>query len=119
LTPRPAEGGRPPEGASNRQTRELTRPIVLLAISAICLAAQHVLLREMAYGHVAHVLLGAGHTTPPAKAAAVALALVIARVASYVLVPGLVLAAAAEIAAWLLVGPHRPTDDDDDDGRFA
>jgi len=66
----------------------------------------------MAYGHVAHVLLGAGHTTPPAKAAAVALALVVARVASYVLVPGLVLAAAAEIAAWLLVGPHRPEDDD-------
>lgn len=98
--------------AFRRPLRELTRPIVLLAISAVCLTAQHVLLREMAYGHVAHVLLGAGHTTPPAKAALVALALVVARVASYVLVPGLVLAAAAEVAAWLLVGPHRPEEDD-------
>jgi hypothetical protein len=107
---RSAEGGRRPEGPLKRQVRELTRPIALAAISIVCLATQHVLLREMAYGHTAHVLLGAGHQAPPTRAAALAIALVIARLASYVLVPGLTLAAAAELAAWILVGPKRPDD---------
>jgi hypothetical protein len=95
-----------------RQGRDLTRPIALSAISAVCLALQHILLRTLAYGHTAHVLLGAGHATPPARAAAMAGALVVARLVSYLLVPGLMLAAAAELAAWILVGPHRPEDDE-------
>jgi hypothetical protein len=94
-----------------RHLGELTRPIVLTAVSLACLALQHVLLRAMAYGHVAHVLLAAGHATPPARAAAMAITLVIARSVSYVLVPGLMLAAAAEVVAWILVGPKRPEDE--------
>jgi hypothetical protein len=93
-----------------RQLRELTRPIALSVVSVISLTLQHILLRSLAYGHTAHVLLGAGHVTPPARAAATAIALVIARLVSYVLVPGLMLAAAAELAAWILVGPHREDD---------
>lgn len=95
---------------TRRIVRELRRPIVLTAISAVCLVLQHVLLRVMAHAHVAHVLLGAGNAPPPSGAGALAVTLVIARLVSFVLVPGLVLAAAAETIAYLLVGPANRMD---------
>jgi hypothetical protein len=61
----------------------------------------------MVNGHVAHVLLGTGNAAPPAGAAALAIALLVVRFISIVVVPGLVLAAVAEIVAYLLVGPKR------------
>ena len=83
------------------------RPIVLAVIALVVLAAHHVLLRAMAHGHVAHVLLGAGNSAPPMGAAALAVGLVLTRVLSIVVVPGLLLAATAEVVAYLLVGPRR------------
>lgn len=88
------------------------RPLAFLAISFACLVLHHVLLRAMAHGHVAHVLLGAGNTPPPASAAAVAIALLVVRFLTVIVVPGLLLAAAAEVAAYLLVGPSRDASDD-------
>ncbi|MBN9160939.1 MAG: hypothetical protein BGO98_00160 [Myxococcales bacterium 68-20] len=89
------------------------RPVVFTALSVACLALHHVLLRAMAHGHVAHVLLGAGNAPPPAGAAALAITLVIVRFVLVMLVPGLLLAAAAEIVAYLLVGPKGSSDLDD------
>jgi hypothetical protein len=66
----------------------------------------------MAHGHVAHVLLGAGNAPPPASAAAVAIALVVIRFLTVIVVPGLLLAATAEVVAYLLVGPSRESSDD-------
>jgi len=99
------------------------RPVVLTASSVVFLAAHHVLVRAMAHGHVAHVLLGAGNGPPPTGAAALAIALVVVRFVAVMLVPGLLLAAGAEIVAYLLVGPKRAAELDDeieplaDDGR--
>lgn len=76
-------------------------PAMLALASLIVLVAQHVLVRAMAHGHVAHVLLGAGNAPPPADAAALAVGLVVVRLLAVLLVPGLLLAAAAEIAASL------------------
>jgi hypothetical protein len=95
--------------------RELRRPIILASLSAICLALQHVLLRMMAHGHVAHVLLGAGNTSPKTGAAALAIALLVVRFVSYILVPGLVLAAGAEAIAYLLVGPRGLTAEEEEE----
>ncbi|MBX3209942.1 MAG: hypothetical protein KF764_33235 [Labilithrix sp.] len=89
------------------------RPAVLTALSFACLALHHVLLRAAAHGHVAHVLLGAGNAPPPAGAAGLAIALVVVRFILVMLVPGFLLAAAAEIVAYLLVGPKRAEDLDD------
>lgn len=89
------------------------RPVILAAISLVCLLIHHVVVRIMAHGHVAHLLLSAGTATPPPRAAAVALTLVIGRFVSVLLVPGLLLAATAELAAYLLVGPTRAEDDED------
>lgn len=88
------------------------RPLAFLALSFACLVLHHVLLRAMAHGHVAHVLLGAGNAPPPASAAAVAISLVVVRFLTVIVVPGLLLAAAAEIAAYVLVGPTRDASDD-------
>ena len=90
------------------------RPVVLTVLSVVLLAAHHVLVRAMAHGHVAHVLLGAGNAPPPAGAAALAMGLVLVRLVAVMLVPGFVLAAAAEIVAYLLVGPKRAADLDDE-----
>ena len=93
-------------------------------LSLVLLVVHHVLVRAMAHGHVAHVLLAAGNGPPPAKAAALAIGLVVARLLAVLLVPGFLLAAAAEIVAYLLVGPkHTPDLEDElaepliDDGR--
>jgi hypothetical protein len=88
--------------------------MVLLTVSLACLALQHVLLRSMAHGHIAHVLLGVGNAPPNARAAALAISLLGVRFVSYVIVPGLLLAVAAELVAYALVGPKRAEEDDDD-----
>jgi hypothetical protein len=89
------------------------RPVVFTMISILCLTLHFVLLRVMAHGHIAHVLLGSGNAPPPTGAAILAIGLVIVRFVSVMLVPGLLLAAAAEILAYLLVGPKRAGDPDD------
>ncbi|HVJ90619.1 MAG TPA: hypothetical protein VM580_12510 [Labilithrix sp.] len=89
------------------------RPVVLTTLSVVCLAIHYVLLRAMAHGHIADILLGSGDRTPPARATALALGLVIVRFVSVMLVPGFLLAAAAEVAAYLLVGPKREHELDD------
>ena len=90
------------------------RPVVLTLLSIVLLAIHHVLVRAMAHGPVAHVLLGAGNAPPPAGAAALAIGLIVVRLVAVLLVPGFLLAAAAEIVAYLLVGPKRAADLDDD-----
>jgi CBS domain containing-hemolysin-like protein len=92
----------------------IRRPLVLLAISLTCLALHYVLLRAMAHGHVAHVLLGAGNAPPKTTDAILAIALVVVRFLSVIIVPGLLLAVAAELLAYLLVGPKHEGDEDDE-----
>lgn len=86
------------------------RPFILGIISAVLLVAYFVLIRLMAHGHVAHVLLGAGNGNIPAGPATLAIALVVVRFLLVILAPGLVLAAVAELAAYVLVGPRREVD---------
>jgi hypothetical protein len=111
-----AEATPPPARENEARLRALIRanrrPVVFTLVAFGCLALHHVLLRAMAHGHVAHVLLGAGNAPPPASAAAVAIALVLARFVVVMLVPGLLLAAAAEVVAYLLVGPPGVTGGD-------
>jgi hypothetical protein len=85
----------------------MRRPAILAAIALATFAVEHVLLRAMAHGHVAHVLLASGGSR---GATALAVALLVFRLVKYVVAPGLVLAAAAEIVAYLLVGPKRADD---------
>ena len=91
----------------------------ILGVSALFLSAHHVLVRAMAHGHVAHALLATGNAPPPPGAAALAIGLVVVRFVTVIIVPGLVLAAGAEIVAYLLVGPKRTTDGSDDDALSA
>ena len=58
-----------------------------------------VLVRAMAQGHVAHVLLGSGNAAPPLGAALLAISLVLVRLAAVVLVPGALLAALVSLVA--------------------
>lgn len=89
--------------------------MALAILSVAFLLLHHVVVRVMAHGHIAHLLLlSSGTATPPPRAAAVAVGLVIGRFVSVMLVPGLLLAATAELAAYLLVGPVRAEEDDDD-----
>ena len=88
------------------------RPIVLAAIALALLAIHHVLLRTMAHDHTAYVLLAAGHRAP-GSAAALAIALVVTRFLTVMVAPGLLLAAGAEVVAYVLVGPKQVTSDDD------
>ncbi len=90
------------------------RPTVLLAISVVFLALQHTLLRAMAHGHIAHVLLGVGNAPPPTGAAVLAISLLVVRFVSYIIVPGLLLAVAAELVAYVLVGPKRDGGEEED-----
>jgi len=91
-------------------TRELRRPIVLGVLSAVCLLAHHVLLRKLAHSSDAHVFLAHGGTD---ATTALVLAFVTARFVAYLLVPGLLLAAAAEILAYVLVGPRRTVEEEE------
>jgi hypothetical protein len=95
--------------------RAIRRPLILGVVCLLFLLAHHLLLRAMVHGHVAHVLLGAGNAPPDPSAATLAISLVIVRFITVVIVPGLGLAAAAEIVAYFLVGPKRTEEEDDDD----
>lgn len=83
------------------------RPIVLLVVSTVLLLSYFVLIRRMAHGNIANVLLGGA---APTDAIAIAVTLVVVRFVTVVLVPGLMLAAVAELAAYVLVGPRRDED---------
>jgi hypothetical protein len=88
------------------------RALFVLGAAALVLVAHEVLVRAMAHGHVAHVLLGAGNTDPPIGAAILAVLLVVTRLSAIVLVPGAILAALASLFAHVVVGPHGAADDD-------
>jgi hypothetical protein len=86
------------------------RPVFLATLSAVLLISYLVLVRVMAHGKIAHVLLGGGASSGDT---AIAITLVIVRFVTVVLVPGLVLASFAELAAYVLVGPRREVEEDD------
>lgn len=82
------------------------RSIGIVVVSLAVLVLHEVLLRAMAHGHVAHVLLGAGSSAPPPFAASLAVALVVVRLLAIVVVPGALLAAATGLAAHHLEGSY-------------
>ncbi len=83
----------------------LRRSVTVLVVSAALALIHLLLVRAMAEGHVAHVLLGAGNGVPPIGAALLAVVLVIVRFLAVVVAPGAALAALASIAAHYFVGP--------------
>jgi uncharacterized membrane protein YgcG len=84
------------------------RRATTVAVLAIAVCIAHVLLvRAMAHGHVAHVLLGSGNAPPPIGAAVLAMALVVVRFGAVVVSPGALLASAASLVAHAVVGPPR------------
>ncbi len=95
----------------------LRRSIGVLVVSVLVALVHLILVQAMAEGHVAHVLLGAGNGAPPLGAALLALALVVARLAVVVVVPGAALAALASILAHVAVGPLQGDGDGDGDGN--
>jgi hypothetical protein len=68
-----------------------------LALGSVLLYA--VLLRVMAHGHIAHVLLGSGNGAPPIGAALLAVSFVMVRFAAVVIAPGALLASGASLFA--------------------
>ena len=86
------------------------RPIFLAVLSTVLLVSYLVLVRLMAHGHIAHVLLGGGASSGDT---AIAVMLVIVRFVTVVLVPGFVLASFAELAAYVLVGPRRDVEEEE------
>ena len=87
------------------------RPIFLAVLSAILLVSYLVLVRIMAHGQIAHVLLGGGASSADT---AIAITLVVVRFVTVVLVPGFVLASFAELAAYVLVGPRRDSEEEEE-----
>ena len=83
------------------------RAIVVAVLALVTVVLHVVLVRSMAHGHVAHVLLGSGNAAPPLGAAVLAISLVLVRVGAVVVAPGALLAAAASLLAHVLVGPPR------------
>lgn len=79
----------------------------LVFVALVFVVLHALLVRWMAHGHVAHVLLGAGNAAPPLGAALLAVALVVVRVVAVVVVPGALLAALASLIAHVLLGPPR------------
>jgi len=78
-----------------------------VGVLAACLALGLVhlaIVRAMAEGGVAHVLLGAGNAMPPLGAALLAVVHVVVRLAVVVVAPGAALAAVASLVAHGLVG---------------
>ena len=78
---------------------KLKHALWLAGTCVVLLAVHPLLVHAMAHGHVAHVLLASGGTTPPVGPAALAISLVVVRLFAIVLAPGLLLAAATSIAA--------------------
>lgn len=89
--------------------RALRRSLGLLSVAIALVAVHPLLVRAMAEGHVAHVLLGSGNATPPLGAATVAVLLLIVRLGALVLAPAMVCAAIARIAAGVLRGERERT----------
>jgi hypothetical protein len=83
------------------------RAMVVALLALLTLGLQAILVRSMAHGHVAHVLLGAGNASPPLGAAVLAVSLVLVRFGAVVVSPGALLAAAASLLADVVVGPPR------------
>lgn len=83
------------------------RPVVLATIAIVFLVCHHVLLRKLAHDNGVNALLAAGNATELGWTACLAIALAIVRLVTFLVVPGLLLAAAAELVAYLLVGPKR------------
>jgi hypothetical protein len=83
----------------------LKRPIVLAVVAVSLVVVQAILVRIMAHGHIAHALLGAGNGGPQIGAAVLAAMLVIVRFFAILVAPGLLFAAAADVLAYVLVGP--------------
>jgi len=81
------------------------RPIVLVAIAILLVSLHAVLVSVMAHGHLAHVLLSGGRGS--SSAAIIAAAFVVVRFLTIMVVPGLLFAAAADVVAYVLVGPRR------------
>lgn len=81
------------------------RAASVLALALATLVLHVVLVRAMAHGHVAHVLLGAGNAAPPIGAALLAVALVLVRFAAIVLAPGALLASTVSLLAHAVMGP--------------
>lgn len=83
------------------------RRAIVVAVAALATLLLHfVLVRAMAHGHVAHVLLGSGNAAPPVGPALLAVSLVVVRLVAIVIVPGALLAVAASLAAHALRGPR-------------
>jgi hypothetical protein len=74
------------------------RAICLGALALFSLLATPLLVRAMAHGHVAHVLLGSGNAAPPLFAMLLAVTLVVVRFVAVVLAPGTLLAVAVSVA---------------------
>lgn len=89
--------------------RELRRPLVLTVLSVICLVVHQVLLARFAHSGDAHRFLVQGGDT------SLVLTFFGARFVAYLLVPGLLLAVLAEVAAFVLVGPRRVEEEEDPD----
>ena len=87
-------------------TRGRAIVVAIVALAAILLHV--VLVRAMAHGHVAHVLLGSGNAFPPMGAALLALSLVAVRLFAIVLAPGVLLASGVSLLAHGLMGPAGP-----------
>lgn len=81
------------------------RAIVVAALALGVVLLHLVLVRLMAHGHVAHVLLGAGNSVPPIGAAGLAIGLVMARFAAIVIAPGALMASGVSLLAHAVVGP--------------
>lgn len=89
------------------------RAIVVAVLALLTVGLHAILVRSMAHGHVAHVLLGSGNAAPPLGAALLAVSLVLVRFGAVVVSPGALLAAGASLLAHVLVGPPRGGGDPD------
>lgn len=83
------------------------RAIVVAGLALATIVLHLVLVRAMAHGHIAHVLLGSGNAAPPLGAALLAVSLVVVRFVAIVVTPGALLAAGASLLAHTLMGPPR------------
>jgi len=91
------------------------RAVIVGVLSLAIMLVHLVLVRLMAHGHVAHVLLGSGNAAPPLGAALLAVSLVLTRLFAIVIGPGVLLASFVSLAAHALAGP-RYRDGDGDGG---
>jgi len=83
------------------------RALIVGVLALLAIGAHEVLLRAMAHGHVAHVLLGSSNAMPPLGATVLAASLVVVRFLAVVVAPGALLASVASLIAHALVGPPR------------